>query len=283
MGLAADCLRAWQTTAAATVRALCAVWIALALTGCQALQPTNQADWSPDQAVLPTAEYRGNLVTIHNVRNCQYRGTSDYTVRHEDRTYDLDNLRTVDFIVVPFKEAPQLAHTMLSFGFAHDDYLAVSVEIRKRRDEAFSAWKGMLPHYEVMYVAADERDVVALRTNHRHDDVYVHRTRATPEQARALFVDVTARMNKLAAEPEFYNTFTNNCTTNIRRHVNDLAPGRVPYDYHVLLPGYSDEMAYNLGMLASTEPFPLAREHARVNELAFRYRDAPDFSRQIRR
>ncbi|MGD9645799.1 MAG: DUF4105 domain-containing protein [Pirellulales bacterium] len=266
-----------------STRLALAIVLVCALSGCQALRPTNDANWSPDQAVLPTAEYHGNLVTVHNVRNCDYRSTTDYVVRHEDRTYDLNDLRSVDFIVVPFKEAPQLAHTMLSFGFDHDDYLAVSVEIRKRRDESFSAWKGMFPHYEIMYVAADERDVIALRTNHRHDDVYVHRTRATPEQARALFVDVVARMNKLAVEPEYYNTFTNNCTTNIRRHVNDLAPGRVPYDYRVMMPGYSDQMAYNLGMLATSEPFPLAREHARVNELAFRYREAPDFSRQIRR
>ena len=267
----------------AAAQRLAAALVLLALTGCRSLQATNNADWSPDQKVLPTAEYHGKLLTVHNVRNCEYRSTTDYTVRHEDRTYDLDQLKTVDFIVVPFKEAPQLAHTMMSFGFADRDYLAVSVEIRKRADESFSAWKGMFPHYTIMYVAADERDVIALRTNHRHDDVFVHRTRATPEQARALLVDVMQRMNKLAVEPEFYNTFTNNCTTNIRRHVNDLAPGRVPYDYRVMMPGYSDQMAYKLGLLATTEPFPLAREHARVNELAFRHRDDADFSRQIRR
>jgi len=252
--------------------------------GCQSLRPSKTRDWSPDQAVLPRASVRGNLVMVHNIRNCQYRSTDDYTVRYYDKTFDLDKIRSVDFIVVPFPEMPSLAHTMLSFGFDDRDYLAVSVEIRKEKGETYNPIKGALRQYELMYVLGDEHDLIALRSNHRHNDVYMYRGRATPEQARRLFVDVIERVNKLDAEPEFYNTLTNNCTTNIARHVNDLSPNRIPLsDYRVLLPGYSDRLAYDLGLIDNSLPFEEARERARINRPAYAYRDSPDFSAGIRR
>ena len=158
-------------------------------------------------------------------------------------------MTTVDFIVVPFNETPTLGHTMLSFGFEGGDHLAVSVEIRRERGEAFSAIKGFFQQYEIMYVVADERDVIEKRVNCDLSDVFLYRSTATPQQARALFKDVMRRVNKLAREPEFYDTLTNNCTTNIRAYINHLKPDEVPYDYRVLLPGYSDRLAYDLGLI----------------------------------
>ncbi|MCL6501283.1 MAG: DUF4105 domain-containing protein [Pirellulales bacterium] len=252
------------------------------LAGCKVWRPSNDRLWSADQAVLPYAEIDGNRVTIHNIRNCTYRSETDYTVEHYDRTFDLSELETVDFIVVPFAEAPQLAHTMLSFGFGGRDYLACSVEIRKEMGETYSPIKGMLRQYELMYVLGDERDLVLLRTNHRLSEVYLYRSRATPQQARELFLDVLARVNKLYEQPEFYNALTNNCTTNIVQHVNRLAPGRVPYGLAVLLPGYSDRYAYDLGLLDTDASFEETRARAKINMAAWLYRDAPDFSVRIR-
>jgi len=247
------------------------------------LKPSNDRDWAPDQAVLPSAEFHGERVTVHNIRNCKYFSAKDYLVRHYDKTYDLNDLETVDFIVAPFPEIPSLAHTMLSFGFAGGEYLAVSVEIRKERGESFAPWKGFLRQYELMYVVGDERDLVALRTNHRLEDVYIYRARATPEQARELLMDVMRRVNELAESPEFYHTLANNCTTNIRRHINHLAADRVPYDYRVLLPGYSDRLAYDLGLLETDDSFEATKRRARVNYRAYLYRDDPQFSAKIRR
>jgi len=252
------------------------------MAGCKVWRPSNDRLWSADQAVLPYAEIDGNRVTIHNIRNCKYRSETDYTVEHYDRTFDLSELETVDFIVVPFAEAPQLAHTMLSFGFGGRDYLACSVEIRKEMGETYSPIKGMLRQYELMYVLGDERDLVLLRTNHRLSEVYLYRSRATPQQARDLFLDVLARVNKLYEQPEFYNALTNNCTTNIVQHVNRLAPGRVPYGLAVLLPGYSDRYAYDLGLLDTDASFEETRARAKINMAAWLYRDAPDFSVRIR-
>jgi len=247
------------------------------------LKPSNDRDWLPDQAVLARAEFQGNLATVYNIRNCTYRTVDDYDVAHYDKTFALDTLTSVDFIVVPFLDTPGIAHTMLSFGFEDRDYLAVSVEIRKEQGEKYSPVKGFLRQYELIYVVADERDVIQLNAIHHLADVYVHRARATPSQVRELFVDVMQRVNKLADEPEFYDTLTNNCTTNIRDHVNRLNPDRVPYDYRVLLPGYSDKLAYELGLLETDVSFEQTRLRNRVNYRAYAHRDDPDFSLMIRR
>ncbi len=248
------------------------------------LRPSNDRDWSPDQALLSYAEFHGSQVTVRNIRHCRYGATDeDYTVAHYDQTWELDAVRSVDFIVVPFNESPSLAHTMLSFGFDGGQYLAVSVEIRKKTGDRYDPVKGMLNQFEIHYVIADERDVIQLRTIQRLNDVYVHRLRLSREQAREVFVDVMHRLNRLADQPEWYHTLTNNCTTNIVDHVNRVLAVKIPYSHHVLLPGHIDRYLYDLGLLETDLPFEQARERARVNYLTYVYRDRPDFSIMIRR
>lgn len=251
--------------------------------GCARLEPSNVRTWSRDQATLPYADIDGDLVTIHNIRDCDYKSESVYEVRHYDKTYDLKQLKSVDFLRVPFPETPELAHTMLSFGFGDKEYLGVSVEIRKEEGETYQPIAALFNKYEIMYVLADERDLIGLRSNHRLNDVYLYETRATPELTRKMFEDVLARVNKLRDKPEFYNTLTNNCTTNIVDHVNQLSPGRIKYDYRVLLPGLSDRLAYDAGLLKTPYSFDETRRAARITDLAYKAREAPDFSQQIRR
>jgi hypothetical protein len=247
------------------------------------LVPTNDRDWTPEQAKLASADFDGNRVTVHNIRDCRWRKWDDFTVSYYDRMFDLDELRSVDFIVVPFNETPSLGHTMLSFGFNDGEHLAVSVEIRKERGQKFSAIGGFLRQYELIYVVASECDVIQKRVTCDLSDVYLYRSTATPEQARELFVDVMRRVDKLARAPEFYDTLTNNCTTNIRNHVNHLKPNEVPYDYRVLLPGLSDELAYDLGLIERHGSYAETRLRARVNYQAYLHRNDPMFSEAIRR
>ncbi len=246
-------------------------------------RPSNDRDWQPQQAQLPEADILGNEVMVRNIRHCTYRSMDDFDVDYYDKTLDLESLESVDYIMIPFSSVPGVGHTMLSFGFDDGYHLAVSVETRKEKGEGFSTWKGFLRQFELIYVLGDERDLIQLRANHELDSVYVYRTTATPEQSRELFLDVMGRINKLAAKPEFYNTLTNNCTTNIRDHINQIRPNRVPYDYRVLLPGYSDRLAYELGLLDTDLPFEQLKQRARVNYLAYQHRESADFSRKIRR
>lgn len=247
------------------------------------LRPAIDRDWSPEQAVLARAEFDGDRVTVRNIRNFRHTGDGQFEIGYYDKTFRLADARTVDFLVVPFAGSPELAHTMLSFGFEGERYVAVSVEARRERGETYDPVRGLLDGYELMYVVGDERDLVQLRTNVWLDDVYLYRTQASPEQARKLFVDVMRRVNQLAERPEFYNTVTNNCTTNVVNHVNRLMPGRVPLDRRILLNGRSDRLAYDLGLLLADGSFEEIKAKARVNYLAYQYRDDPNFSALIRR
>ena len=246
-------------------------------------QPSNHRDWTPDQERLPRVEIEGRRVRVHNLRHASYRSTHDYDVAWKERTYDLDRLRSAWFMVEPFSDFKGPAHTLMSFGFEGNQYLAVSVELRKEKGEEFSPLKGLFRQYELMYVLGDERDLLQLRTTHRRDEVYLYPVRASRERIEQMLLGMLRRANRLREEPEFYNTLTNSCTTNIVRHVNELVPGRVPWSYKVLLPGYSDELAYDLGLIDTDLPFAQAQRRFRIDQKAQRIGDREDFSREIRR
>lgn len=233
-------------------------------------------------ARLAWVESSGSRIKLHNVRNNQYLTESEFIPTYYDREFDISQIRSVDYVVVPFKTQPNLAHTMLSFGLDDGSYISVSAEVRKEVGESYSVWRGLGREYELMYVVGDERDLVKLRSNFRGDDVYAYPTVANADQSQQLFTSVMNRVNQLAAKPEFYNTITNNCTTNIRRHINELKPNRIANAWQVLLPGHSDQYAYDLGLLDQRIPFQDLKALAHVNQLAARADPAANFSAQIR-
>lgn len=246
------------------------------------LRPSNERDWSADQQRVATAEFSGDTVQVRNVRNATYRSTTDFDVHWEDRSYDLRRLESVWYVVEPFATWRGPAHTFLSFGFGDGRYVAISVEIRKEQGESFSPLLGLLRQYELAYIVGDERDLIGLRTNYRHDDVHLYPMRATRDAARALFVSMLVRANALAAQPEFYNTLTNTCTSNIVDHVNLIAPKRIPFSYKTVLPAYSDDLAFDLGLIDTDLPREQFRAAFRINDLAQKHADSADFSEAIR-
>lgn len=260
------------------VASLLVAWLLLVLL----VQPSNERDWNLDQARLATAVVVEDEVTIRNVRNAVYRSTRDFDVHWETRRFDLSRLDSVWFIVEPFADWRGPAHTFLSFGFDDGEYIAISVEIRKERGEAFSPVLGLLRQYEIAYVIGDERDLIGLRANHRRDDVFLYPVRATHRQARALFVSMLERANRVATTPEFYNTLTNSCTSNIVDHIESIAPGRVPWSYKTLLPAYSDDLAYDLDLIDTALPRETYRAAHQINARAA-VADRSDFSAALRR
>jgi hypothetical protein len=233
------------------------------------VQPSNDRDWQPDVAVLPYATFDGDLVTIHNVRNVDYRTETDYTPRYYDKTYDLRQLDSVDLIAV-YWMGDAIAHIMASFGFAGQDFVTVSIETRKERGEAYDTLRGFFRQYELIYVVADERDLIRLRTNYRKDppeDAYLYRTNAPPENVRRLFLSYLEQINALKERPEFYNTLTTNCTTNVLMHTK-VNPGKQRYSWKVLLSGYLPLYAYELGRLDTSLPFEELRRRSHINAAA---------------
>ncbi len=245
-------------------------------------RPSANRDWAADQKVMPAVTMRGNLVEIRGVRNFRYRSASEFEPVYETRTYDLAKLDSVWFIVERFGEKRGLAHTFLSFGFG-DEYVAISVEIRKRRGAVYSPLKGLFRQYELMYVIGDERDLIGLRTNHRRDVTYLYPVRATPEAIRRVFTDMVRRAGALGRRAEVSNTLTNSCTTNIVRHVNSISKRRIPFSMRLVLPAYADSLALEIGLIDSDLPLAEARQTHRIDTIAQEAGIGAGFSHLIRR
>lgn len=246
------------------------------------VRPRVDRDWTEDSARLPEVAFRGDTVAIRNVRNFDYRTTEQWTARWEERAYDLSQVESAWFVVEPFGDVRGPAHTFVSFGFRDGRYLAVSVEVRKEKGERYHPVKGLFRRYELMYVVGDERDLVRLRSNFRRDSVFLYRVATEPAKARALLEDMLRRADALRERPEFYNTLTSTCTTNIVAHVDRIAPERVPWSYKVLLPAFADELAYDIGLLDTSVPFAELRRRALINARAAAADTSPDFSALIR-
>jgi hypothetical protein len=257
------------------------VAFALLLAWWTSIAPSNQRDWQPEVAVLPYATQDGDRVTLDNIRNFDYRTEQDFVAQYYDRTFDLNRLDEVDLIAV-YWAGDAIGHIMVSFGFG-GDYLAISIETRKEKGEAYSSIAGFFKRYELIYVVGDERDLIRVRTNYRRpeEQVYLYRTRARPENARRLFREYVDRINRLRERPEFYNTATTNCTTDVWMLVRTLAGG-LPLDWRVLLSGYFPEYAYDLGSLDTDLPFAKLKAISLVNDKAHAAGRAPDFSERIR-
>ena len=178
---------------------------------------------------------------------------------------------------------PSIAHLLVSFGFG-DEHLPISIEVRKERTEQYSSLAGFFRQYELVYVVADERDVVRLRTNYRKsspEDVYLFRLVAPIENGRRIFLEYMRDINEIRERPRFYNTLTTNCTTMILTHAT-VNPGHLPFSWKVLLSGYTPQYAYDMGRLDHRLPFEELKRRSRINAAAQAADQAPDFSRRIR-
>ena len=272
-------LRRWRRRALLAYGAL----FALVLWRWEAIEPSNDRDWQPETARLAWASVDGERVTLHDIRNFDYRTETDFTPAYYDKTFDLSGLDSVD-LVASYWMGPAIAHVFLTFGFGGKDYVAISIEARKERSEGYSTVAGFFRQYELYYVVADERDVIRLRTNYRRDppeDVYLYRLRGTKEAARRLFLEYVSAINRLKERAQFYNTLTTNCTSNIWLH-SQVIPEHLPYSWKLLASGHVPELLYENGKVDTSLPLPELQRASLINPRAIAADKAQDFSRRIR-
>lgn len=257
-------------------------WFAIILIAWLCLRPGNEGDWQPDVAQLAYAEIEGDIVTLHNVRDCDYRSTTDYTARWEKRTVRLSQITGIDLFVCTWG-SPYMAHPIASFQFADAPPVCVSIETRKKNGQSYSAIGGLYRQFTLVYTVAEERDVVRLRTNFREgQDCYLYRLQVTPEHARERFLEYLKAMNRLHDHPRWYNALTTNCTTAIRQQRN--AAKRLPFDWRMLVNGKGDEMLYERRYIHTGGlPFAELKQRSRVNDAARACQDLDQFSSFIRR
>lgn len=243
---------------------------------------SNDRKWQRDVTIAPYATVQGNEVTIHNIRNLNYRTETDFEVRYYTKTFNLKKLDSIDLLAV-YWMGDTIAHTMISFGFEGKDYIAFSIETRKEQGEDYSTIKGFFKQYELTYIAGDERDLIRVRTDYRNpqEDVYLFRFKTDPERARKFFMEYIRQINSMKKKPEWYNTLTTNCTTNIVRHARAFG-SRAQYNWKILLSGYAPQYAYEIGVLYTRIPFEELKKRGYINKKAHMIGNDPEFSRKIR-
>jgi len=254
--------------------AVVSLWYAL-------IPASNDRTWLPDVARVVSVEFDGDEVTIDNVRNFRYRSEDDYDEVWETRVYDLSTIRSLD-LYFSYWGPRDIAHTMFSFGFENGDYLAVSVETRKEVGETYDPLRSLFKRFELIYILGDERDLIALRTNTRLEETYLFPMFMSPENRRALLLDMLKRADELAREPAYYGTIANNCTTTLIRHLNKVDEGRVRFSWKLLMNGFIPELAYERGNLPTDAPFEEVMQRYAISAKAREAGAGPGYSESIR-
>jgi hypothetical protein len=249
------------------------------------LRPSNERFWVNDNARMATAEFDGEKVTIRNVRDFEWRSTKDFDERWIDVTMSLDKMAKIWFVLEYFEPSKkQMAHTIMVFEDDDGQRIACSIEVRREQGERYHPIKGLFRQYELIYVWATERDVIGVRTRCRKNSV-THLFEAVvlgPGNERRMLESYLRRSNKLSIEPEWYNTITNTCTTNIVAHVNEVYPGRVPWGVSILLPGLSPRLLSRNNLVKMTGTLEETLRDSVIDQRAMRWDGAVDFGDWIR-
>ena len=246
----------------------------------QGIEPSNERTWADDVAQMTSGKVTGSKVVLANVRNFDWRTNTDYTPRWETRTYELDRLHSVD-LVTSYWSGPAIAHVLVSFGFDDGQHVVFSVEIRRRKSDGFSEIGGFFKEFELSVIAADERDVIRVRTNVRGEDDYLYRIRMPIAAQRALFLSYVGEADRLVVMPRFYNTLTANCTT-IVYHMMRHIVGHLPLDYRLVLSGYLPAYVYKVGGLDRRYSLQELRTLGRITDRAKAADRSEQFSADIR-
>lgn len=260
---------------------LFAIFFAILLIWWIPMKATNDKDWAPEVARIPFGEIENDILVLHNVRNFRYETRYKFTEHWETRRYDLEKLTTLD-IFLSYWGSSHIAHIIMSWGFADGEYLAISIETRKDKSQTYSALKGFFKQFTLAYVAADEKDLVRLRTNYRKEEVYGYRIKHIPgHYKRYLLESYLQHMNKLVDKPEFYHALFQNCTTGISRHYKTLLPNHGWIDWRLIANGHMDKLLYDLGLLETKLPFDKLRRASRV-DLRMQKLGEENFSAKLR-
>ena len=257
--------------------------VAALAAACAALliRPSNDRAWAFDLAEVPWSEVQGDIVTLHNFRNFEWRSATEATRRWETRTFPLSALRHVDFIMT-YWGSPHICHTMVSFDFGSHGRVCASIEARREAGEEYSPLAGVFRCYELSYVFSDERDVLRVRTNFRaRNEVFLYRLKATPEAARVQFLEYLRAANELRTRPAWYNSLATNCTTLIREHARAMHIN-LPWDWRLHANGHAHEYLHRLGYISPELPVEELKRRSHVTPAA-RLASLESFSEDIRR
>ncbi len=223
--------------------------------------PQNHRDWAVEYEIPAKISNDGQTISITNIRDFTYRSPTDAIPLYYNADFQINQLTSVD-LVSSYWSGDAIAHIFLTFGFQDGRHLAISIETRRQQRFAYSTLAGFFHHYELFYVVADERDLIGVRTDVRHEHVYLYRLQLSQQNREALFLNYVQKIKELSVHPEWYNTFSDNCTTGILARA--AAPGHARLNWRVILSGYVPEYAYQRGLLNTGVSFKTLRQHSLI-------------------
>jgi hypothetical protein len=251
------------------------------------LQPSNNRDWAYGMEVLPHIMIDGNVVTVQHERDYRWSADGPVSADYVDRSFDVDRLERVWFVEEPFPVAPfndfeGMAHTYFVFDFQGQPPVAISVEARRQRGQAYEVVRGTFNEYELMYVWSTEQDGTGRRAVLENRQLYMYPIVGSMDSARTLFLGLAAESAQLETHPRFYNSLISNCTNELAKAANEAQPGAIPPTIALILPGYADRVLYDLGFIPTDAPFETIRARYAITEMVKQTLDQPDFSRLLR-
>lgn len=245
---------------------------------------SNNRNWEVGFEIFPEVEISKDKdeVNIKYIRDWNYSETDIISKDYIDRSYKLENLERVWFLVEPFSKWDGIAHTYFVFDFTDQEPISFSIEARREKEETYSALMGAFNKYDLIYMWGTERDFTGRRAYKDNADIYMYPLDIKKETGQKFFLELAKETEKLRQNPKFYNTLTSNCTNNLAKMANKVNEGSIPFHYAQLLPGYSDEFLYKLEFISNDKPLEELKKKYYITDLVKKYYLDENFSEKLR-
>jgi hypothetical protein len=160
--------------------------------------------------------------------------------------------------------------------------VAISVEARRERGETFDTLSGLLNNFELIYIWGTEPDLTGSRAVREQNRLYMYPLNIPLDSAQQLFLSLAETTRQLETQPRFYNSLTSNCTNELAKVANKVQPGAIPLNIALVLPGFADEVLYDLGFFPHDVPLDQLRQKSFISDFVKANYDRPDFSVLLR-
>ena len=247
------------------------------------LKPKLEANWRSDCEFHGQAIIDGTKITFKNVRDFFWRTTKDFDGNWIDEiTVDSEEIKDIWFVVDQFHSIKGLAHTLVTIEFNDGVCLSFSFEARRVVGQRYHPWDGLWRAYELYLLVGLESDIMGLRTNVSKNKDYMFRAITPPGKDKQMLFGLAKKLNKLVEEPEFYHSLLTTCNTSIVSLVNKVTPGRIPFTWRNLLPGYTPRAAFKLGLIEDWGGFDQTIEVSRIDLIAQKWDGEGTYSEMLR-
>lgn len=245
--------------------------------------PSNDRDWESGFSPLPTVVINGDTVTINNVRDYRYNESETLSWNTKSVTVNVNDIERVWYLISKPSKNNTGGHVFYTFDFRNSDPLVLSIEARREKGEPFNGVKGVFRGYEIMYMWGTEKDFLVMRPVLYKKWVNMYPLKIGNEEAKVLFLDLVETTHSLETTPVWYNSLVHNCANTFYQHVNDLAPGTVPFKITQWLVGDSDKTLFNLGYFnINSANIDEARDEYAVSEFTMEHYNDENFPQELR-